>query len=184
MSVASELKQLVIEVLDVDDDKVTIDARFVDDLGADSLQLVELVMGIEERFGIEIPDEDAEQIDSLREAVKYIEAASSAQPPPEDEPASEAPSTVDPGALDPPDFEEPAPIPAQPASEEDDDHKTLYAVVVNAEKQYAIWPLDRETPAGWRDTGTHGTKSECLAHIQEMDDDVQPHPLRPTMPGG
>ena len=60
----------------MDEDQVTTDASFVDDLGADSLDTVELVMAFEEEFGIEIPDEDAEKITRVKEAVDYIEAHS------------------------------------------------------------------------------------------------------------
>ena len=62
------------EQLGVDEEEVTPDASFVDDLGADSLDTVELVMAFEEEFGIEIPDEDAEKITRVKEAVEYIES--------------------------------------------------------------------------------------------------------------
>ena len=67
-------KAELIEQLGVDEDEVTPDASFVDDLGADSLDTVELVMAFEEEFGIEIPDEDAEKITRVKEAIEYIEA--------------------------------------------------------------------------------------------------------------
>jgi acyl carrier protein len=71
---ADRVKKIVVEHLGVEPDKVTEDASFIDDLGADSLDIVELVMAFEEEFGIEIPDEDAEKITRVKEAVEYIEA--------------------------------------------------------------------------------------------------------------
>jgi len=65
--------QIVAEQLGVDVDEVTTEASFVDDLGADSLDTVELVMALEEEFGLEIPDEDAEKISTVADAIKYIE---------------------------------------------------------------------------------------------------------------
>ena len=65
---------IIVEQLGVDEEEVTPDASFVDDLGADSLDTVELVMAFEEEFGIEIPDEDAEKITRVKEAIDYIEA--------------------------------------------------------------------------------------------------------------
>ena len=62
MAVADQVKKIIVEQLGVDEEEVTPDASFVDDLGADSLDTVELVMAFEEEFGIEIPDEDAEKI--------------------------------------------------------------------------------------------------------------------------
>jgi acyl carrier protein len=67
------VKQIIVEELGVEETEVTPNARFVDDLGADSLDTVELVMRFEEEFGIEIPDEDAEKIASVRDAIEYIE---------------------------------------------------------------------------------------------------------------
>ena len=72
MAVEEKVKSIIVEQLGVDADEVTPDASFTDDLGADSLDIVELVMAFEEEFGIEIPDEDAEQIGRVREAVAYI----------------------------------------------------------------------------------------------------------------
>ena len=72
--VAERVKKIVVEHLGVDESKVTDNASFIDDLGADSLDTVELVMAFEEEFGIEIPDEDAEKITRVKEAVEYIEA--------------------------------------------------------------------------------------------------------------
>ena len=72
--IAERVKKIVVEHLSVDEGKVTESASFIDDLGADSLDTVELVMAFEEEFGIEIPDEDAEKITRVKEAVDYIEA--------------------------------------------------------------------------------------------------------------
>jgi acyl carrier protein len=71
--VAERVKKIVIEHLGVDADKVVDSANFIDDLGADSLDTVELVMAFEENFGIEIPDEDAEKIATVKDANEYIE---------------------------------------------------------------------------------------------------------------
>lgn len=73
MSVADKVKNIIVEQLGVDAEEVTLDASFTDDLGADSLDIVELVMAFEEEFGIEIPDDEAEKISRVREAVSYIE---------------------------------------------------------------------------------------------------------------
>jgi acyl carrier protein len=73
MAVADKVKSIIVEQLGVDEEEVTPDASFVDDLGADSLDTVELVMAFEENFGIEIPDEDAEKIATVKDAVDYIE---------------------------------------------------------------------------------------------------------------
>jgi len=72
--IADRVKKIVVDHLGVEADKVTENASFIDDLGADSLDTVELVMAFEEEFGIEIPDEDAEKITRVKEAVEYIEA--------------------------------------------------------------------------------------------------------------
>jgi len=74
---AERVKKIVIEHLGVDADKVTEQASFIDDLGADSLDIVELVMAFEEEFGIEIPDDAAESIVTVGDAVKFIEKAQS-----------------------------------------------------------------------------------------------------------
>src|SRR5262245_39899536 len=74
MAVAEKVKSIIVEQLGVDEEEVTPDASFVDDLGADSLDTVELVMAFEEEFGLEIPDEDAEKITRVKEAVEYIES--------------------------------------------------------------------------------------------------------------
>ena len=71
--VADQVKKIIVDQLGVEEDSVTLDASFVDDLGADSLDTVELVMALEEEFGIEIPDEDAEKITRVKEAIDYIE---------------------------------------------------------------------------------------------------------------
>jgi acyl carrier protein len=72
--VADRVKKIIVDQLGVEEDLVTAEASFVDDLGADSLDTVELVMALEEEFGIEIPDEDAEKITRVKEAIEYIEA--------------------------------------------------------------------------------------------------------------
>jgi len=72
-SVEERVKQIIVEQLGVDEGEVTPTASFVDDLGADSLDTVELVMAFEENFGIEIPDEDAEKIATVKDAVDYID---------------------------------------------------------------------------------------------------------------
>ena len=73
MSVDEKVKSLIVEQLGVDANEVTPEASFVDDLGADSLDTVELVMAFEEAFNIEIPDEAAEKIQKVKDAVEYIE---------------------------------------------------------------------------------------------------------------
>ena len=74
MSVEEKVKEIIVDQLGVDEKQVTADASFIDDLGADSLDTVELVMAFEEEFKIEIPDKDAEKITRVKEAVEYIEA--------------------------------------------------------------------------------------------------------------
>ena len=73
MSVEAKVKEIIAKQLGVDMEKVTPEASFIEDLGADSLDTVELVMAFEEAFNIEIPDEDAEKILKVKDAVKYIE---------------------------------------------------------------------------------------------------------------
>ena len=73
--IEERVKKIVVEHLGVEEAKVTANARFVDDLGADSLDTVELVMAFEEEFGIEIPDDAAESIVTVGDAVKYIDKA-------------------------------------------------------------------------------------------------------------
>ncbi len=72
--VAERVKKVVIEHLGVDDDKVTDGASFIDDLGADSLDTVELVMAFEEEFNVEIPDDAAEKILTVQDAISFVEA--------------------------------------------------------------------------------------------------------------
>jgi len=72
-SIEERVKQIIVEQLGVDEAEVTPSASFVDDLGADSLDTVELVMAFEEAFEIEIPDEDAEKIRTVQDAVTYID---------------------------------------------------------------------------------------------------------------
>src|SRR5215472_19171546 len=73
MAVEQKVKQIIVEQLGVDESQVDSNASFVDDLGADSLDIVELVMAFEEAFELEIPDEDAEKIATVKDAVDYIE---------------------------------------------------------------------------------------------------------------
>ncbi len=75
-AVADKVKKIVVENLAVSEDQVTPEARFVEDLGADSLDLVELVMALEEEFGSDIPDEDAEKLTTVGNAIAYIESKS------------------------------------------------------------------------------------------------------------
>jgi acyl carrier protein len=70
---AEKVKQIISEQLGVDESEVTPSASFVDDLGADSLDQVELVMALEEAFGVEIPDEDAEKIRTVQDAIDYVD---------------------------------------------------------------------------------------------------------------
>jgi|TARA_B110000914_G_C15456740_1_gene443765 acyl carrier protein len=74
MSTFDKVKEVVIDKLGVEEDKIISSASFVDDLGADSLDTVELIMQLEEEFGIEIPDEDAEKITTVQAAVDYIDS--------------------------------------------------------------------------------------------------------------
>lgn len=74
MDVFSKVKEIVVDQLGVDEEDVSLDASFIDDLGADSLDIVELIMAFEEEFDIEIPDDDAEKITTVGEAVEYIES--------------------------------------------------------------------------------------------------------------
>ncbi|MGH6781284.1 MAG: acyl carrier protein [Sphingomonadaceae bacterium] len=71
---AERVKKIVVEHLGVEADKVNEDASFIDDLGADSLDIVELVMAVEEEFGVEIPDDAAEKIATVKDAISYIDA--------------------------------------------------------------------------------------------------------------
>jgi acyl carrier protein len=72
--VETQVKQIVVDHLGIDDSKVTAKSKFIDDLGADSLDTVELVMAFEEKFGIEIPDDAAETIQTVQNAIDYIES--------------------------------------------------------------------------------------------------------------
>jgi acyl carrier protein len=69
-----KVKSVIVEQLGVDEDQVTLEASFADDLGADSLDTVELIMAFEEEFGVEIPDDEAEKIKTVKDVVDYIEA--------------------------------------------------------------------------------------------------------------
>jgi acyl carrier protein len=73
MAVDSKIKTIIAEQLGVKPEEVTPNASFVDDLGADSLDTVELIMALEEEFNVEIPDEDAEKMKTVGDAIKYIE---------------------------------------------------------------------------------------------------------------
>ena len=75
--VADRVKKIVLEHLGVEENKVVVSASFIDDLGADSLDTVELVMAFEEEFGCEIPDEDAEKILTIKDAIDFINTQSS-----------------------------------------------------------------------------------------------------------
>jgi acyl carrier protein len=72
-SVSDRVKEIIVEQLGVNPDQVTPEAKFIEDLGADSLDTVELVMAFEEEFGAEIPDEDAEKLQTVGDVIKYIE---------------------------------------------------------------------------------------------------------------
>jgi acyl carrier protein len=72
-SVDEKVKEIIVEQLGVEEDDVTPSAKFIEDLGADSLDTVELVMALEEHFDIQIPDEDAEKIKTVKDAIDYIE---------------------------------------------------------------------------------------------------------------
>lgn len=67
-----KIKKIVVDQLGVDESEVTLESSFIDDLGADSLDIVELIMGMEDEFGIEIPDEVAEKISTVNDAVEYL----------------------------------------------------------------------------------------------------------------
>ena len=72
MSVEEKVREIIVDQLGVDEKQVTNDAAFIDDLGADSLDTVELVMALEEEFDVEIPDEEAEKISKVQDAIDYI----------------------------------------------------------------------------------------------------------------
>ncbi len=71
-NIEEQVKKIIVEQLNVDESKVTADAKFIDDLGADSLDTVELVMAFEDKFSIEVPDEEAEKLKSVKDVVEYI----------------------------------------------------------------------------------------------------------------
>ena len=75
-SVEEKVKSIIVDQLGVNETEVTGSASFIDDLGADSLDIIELVMAFEEAFGVEIPDEDAEKIKTVQDAIQYVEAQS------------------------------------------------------------------------------------------------------------
>lgn len=70
----NKVKEVIVDLLKTDEDAITMESSFVDDLGADSLDLVELIMGLETEFDVEIPDEDAEKIQTVGDAVEYLKA--------------------------------------------------------------------------------------------------------------
>jgi acyl carrier protein len=70
--IEARVKKIIVKNLDIDESRVTVDASFVDDLGADSLDQVELIMAFEEEFSAEIPDEDAEKLQTVADVIKYI----------------------------------------------------------------------------------------------------------------
>ena len=74
MSVESRVKEIIVDQLGVDEKEVTLEAKFIEDLGADSLDLVELVMALEEEYDTEISDEDAEKIQTVGDAIEYIKS--------------------------------------------------------------------------------------------------------------
>ena len=74
MSVKPKIKDIIVEQLGVDPERVKVEAKFIDDLGADSLDIVELIMAMEEEFDIEIPDEDAEKLASVKNVQDYLES--------------------------------------------------------------------------------------------------------------
>ena len=78
-SIKEKVKDIIVEQLGVNPEQVTDEAAFIEDLGADSLDIVELVMAFEEEFGVEVPDEDAEKLQKVGDVIKYIEEKSSKQ---------------------------------------------------------------------------------------------------------
>jgi len=78
MAVEQKVKQIIVEQLGVDENQVDNSASFVDDLGADSLDIVELVMALEEEFGLDIPDEDADKLKTVGDAMNYLKSHAAA----------------------------------------------------------------------------------------------------------
>ena len=78
-TIEQRVKDIIVEQLGVNPEQVTPQASFIEDLGADSLDIVELVMAFEEEFGVEVPDEDAEKLQTVGDVIKYIEDKSSKQ---------------------------------------------------------------------------------------------------------
>jgi acyl carrier protein len=76
MTVTEKVREMIVEQLGVSESEVVPEAKFIDDLGADSLDIVELIMALEDVYGIEIPDEDAEKMETVGDAIKYIEQRS------------------------------------------------------------------------------------------------------------
>lgn len=74
-TIEEKVKKIIVEQLTVNPDQVTPDAKFVEDLGADSLDNVELIMALEEEFGLEVPDEEAEKLQSVGDVIRYIEGS-------------------------------------------------------------------------------------------------------------
>ena len=79
MGVEQKVKQIIVEQLGVDESQVDMNASFVDDLGADSLDIVELVMAFEEEFSVEVPDEDAEKLQTVGDVINYIKERAKTQ---------------------------------------------------------------------------------------------------------
>ena len=75
-AIFDKIKEIVVEQLGIDEEEIQVESSFVDDLGADSLDIVELIMAMEEEFSLEIPDEDAEKLVSVSDAVKYVKSNS------------------------------------------------------------------------------------------------------------